>query len=172
MTTSTGTRSITINHVVIASNQPYEKVLEGLASRMGSEEGWRETGQRIQDLAAARAPLEQAEETIERQLGTSDFTIFKTVEHTPLHRLAGKTSRAVQYMAGNPLLANQMSRLAPEVALYAPLHFVVYEDDAGKTFVAYDHFVSLLAQYRRPEITEVAQVVEQKLEALLAAVTR
>lgn len=172
MTTSTGTRSITINHVVIASNQPYEKVLEGLASRMGSEEGWRETEQRIQDLAAARAPLEQAEETIERQLGTSDFTIFKTVEHTPLHRLAGKTSRAVQYMAGNPLLANQMSRLAPEVALYAPLHFVVYEDDAGKTFVAYDHFVSLLAQYRRPEITEVAQVVEQKLEALLAAVTR
>jgi hypothetical protein len=38
--------------------------------------------------------------------------------------------------------------------------------------VAYDHFVSLLAQYQREEITQVAQMVEQKLEALLAAVTR
>jgi len=27
------------------------------------------------------------------------------------------------------------------MALYVPLHFVVYEDDADKTFVAYDTFV-------------------------------
>ena len=73
---------------------------------------------------------------------------------------------------GNPLLATQMSRLQPEVALYAPLHFVVYEDEAGKTFVAYDRFASLLAQYQREEITRVAQIVEQKLEALLTAVTQ
>ncbi|EFH82867.1 DUF302 domain-containing protein [Ktedonobacter racemifer] len=65
-----------------------------------------------------------------------------------------------------------MSRLLPEMALYAPLHFVVYEDEAGKTFVVYDNFVSLLAQYQREEITQVARVVEQKLEALLAAVTQ
>lgn len=64
-----------------------------------------------------------------------------------------------------------MSRLLPEMAFYTPLHFVVYEDDAGKTFVAYDTFVSLLAQYQREEITQAARVVEQKLEALLAAVT-
>jgi uncharacterized protein (DUF302 family) len=166
------TRQITIEHIVIASNQPYEKVLEGLESRLGSEEGWRKAEQRIQALAAAQAPWEQAEETMERQLGTSDFTIFKTVEHTPFHTLLGKTSRAIQYMAGNPLLANQMSRFLPEVALYAPLHFVVYEDEAGNTFVAYDHFVSLLAQYNREEITQVAQVVEQKLEDLLTEVTQ
>jgi hypothetical protein len=76
MTTSAAPRSITIEHVVIASNQPYDKVLEGLQSRMGSEEGWRKTEQRLQELTAAQAPLEQAEETIERQVGTSDFTIF------------------------------------------------------------------------------------------------
>ncbi len=172
MTTAATRRSITIDHVVIASNQPYEKVLEGLQSQMGSEQGWRQTEQRIQDLVAAQASLEQVEETIERQLGTSDFTIFKTAEHTPLHLLAGKTSRAIQYMAGNPLLANQMSRLVPEAALYAPVHFVVYEDDTGKTFVAYDNFASLLAQYERADITQVAQVVEQKLEALFTAVTQ
>lgn len=34
--------------------------------------------------------------------------------------------------------------------------------EAGQTFVAYDNFVSLLAQYGREDITRVAQVVEQK----------
>src|SRR6266851_8724166 len=51
------TRQITIEHIVLASNQPYEKVLEALESRLGSEEGWRKTEQRIQALAAAQAPL-------------------------------------------------------------------------------------------------------------------
>ena len=61
------TRQITIEHIVLASNQPYEKVLEALESRLGSEEGWRKTEQRIQALAAAQAPWEQAAETIERR---------------------------------------------------------------------------------------------------------
>ncbi len=135
-------------------------------------EGWRKTEQDLQTLAATQAPWAQVAETIEKQLGTSDLTIFKTVEHTSLHRLTGKSSRAIQYVVGNPLLAIQMSKLLPEVALYAPLHFVVYEDEAGNTFVAYDAFASLLAQYQREDITQVAQMVEQKVEALLAAVTR
>ena len=55
--------------------------------------------------------------------------------------------------------------------MYAPLKVIVYQDEDGRTFVAYDGFVSLLAQYRREEIIQVARVVEQKLEALTAAVT-
>ena len=172
MTTSAAPRSITIEHVVIASNQPYDKVCEGLASRLGSAETWRETEQRLHALAAAHASWDEVTEAIERNLGTSDLTLFYAIEHTPLLTLAGKTSRAIQYTVGNPLLATQMSRLQPEVALYAPLHFVVYQDEAGKTFVAYDRFASLLAQYQREEITRVAQIVEQKLEALLTAVTQ
>jgi hypothetical protein len=33
------------------------------------------------------------------------------------------------------------------------------------------HFVSLLVQYQREEVTRVAQIVEQKLETLVAEVT-
>lgn len=144
------TRQITVEHMVIASSQSYEKVLEELENQLGSEEGWRETEQHLQALAAAQAPWEQVAETIQRQLGTSDLTIFKTVEHPPLHHIAGRTSRAVQYVAGNPLLAYQMSELLPEVALYAPLHFVVYEDEAGKTFIAYDTIGPVSARGSHP----------------------
>jgi hypothetical protein len=37
------------------------------------------------------------------------------------------------------------------------------------TFAAYDSFVSLLAQYQREEITQVARLAEQKLVAEVIA---
>jgi uncharacterized protein (DUF302 family) len=159
-------------HVLIASKQPYDTVLEALESRLGSAEGWREAARRVQALVATQASWEQISEVIESALGTSGFTLFNTVEHTPLLTLSGKASRAIQYTVGKPLLAIQMSKLQPEAALYAPLRFVVYEDEAGHKGVAYDHFISLLARYQREEITRVARVVEQKLEKLLTEVTQ
>jgi uncharacterized protein (DUF302 family) len=93
------------------------------------------------------------------------------VDHSFLLSLRGKTSRATQYTIGNPLLATKMTHYLPEAGLYAPLKVVIYEDEEGRAFVAYDGFVSLLAQYQRVEMTQVARVVEQKLEALIAAVT-
>jgi hypothetical protein len=56
----------------------------------------------------------------------------------------------------------------PEAALYAPLRLVVYENRAGKAVAAYERFTSQLAQYPHPEIAPVAQLVEQKLEELVA----
>jgi hypothetical protein len=44
---------------------------------------------------------------------------------------------------------------------------VVYENCAGNAVVAYERFPSQLAQYPQPEIAPVAQLVEQKLEALI-----
>ena len=166
------TSTLTIEHIVITSNQPYEKVLEALKIRMGSIEDWKEMTWKLGSIDVTSTSWEQIVQIIETHLGTSGFTIFNTVEHTPLIALSGKTSRVTQYLAGNPLFAVQMSRLLPEVALYAPLRFAVYQDESGRTFVAYDNFLSQLAQYQREEITRTAQVVQDSLRTLLLAVTQ
>ena len=41
----------------------------------------------------------------------------------------------------------------------------------GQAVVAYERFTSQLAQYPNPEIAPVAQLVEQKLEELVAQAT-
>ena len=161
-----------IEHIVIASNQPYEKVLEALKTRMGSIEDWKEMARQLGSIDITSTSWEQIVVIIETHLGKSGFTIFNTVEHTPLIALSGKRGRATQYSAGNPLLAVQMSRLLPEVALYAPLRFVVYLDEGGRTFVAYDNFLSQLAQYQCEEITQIGQMVQDKLKILLVEVTQ
>jgi uncharacterized protein (DUF302 family) len=162
------TINITIEHCVVASNRSYEQVIEALEARLGVAGNVDEL---VRQLAADKASWEQVTHAIEKQLGTSGFTIFSKVDHGTLLSLAGKPRRVSQYAIGNPLLALQMVEHLPEVALYAPLRLAVYEKNGGKTAVTYDRFSSLLAPYQRAEITPIAQLVEQKLEALVAEVT-
>jgi uncharacterized protein (DUF302 family) len=162
------TTPITIEHVVVASNQPYEKVIDAFEARLGPAEHWEEI---LRPLLLSKASWELVTQTIEEHIGTSGLTFFFKSEQSPLLVLAGKTSRVTQYTIGNPLFATRMTMHMPEAALYAPLKVVIYADEEGKTFVAYDSFTSLLAQYQREEINQVAQVVAQELEALVAEVT-
>ena len=162
------TTFITVEHIVVASHRSYEQVKASLESRLGAVGSMDEiAGQ----LAAGDASWEQVTQAIEKRLGTSGFVIFSRVDHGRLLSLAGKPRRVSQYAIGNPLLAIQMVEHMPEVALYAPLRLAVYEGDEGGTLVAYDRFSSLLSQYHHAEIPPIAQLVERKLEELVAEAT-
>ena len=162
------TSQLTVEHVVVQSTCSYEEVKAALEERMGVLENTDELGRR---LAATHPSLDEVRKIVEERLGSSGFSIFSRVEQGQLLSLLGNPRKAIQYAIGNPLLAIQMIALVPEVALYAPLRLTVYENDEGKTVVAYDRFSSLLAQYQHPEIVRVAGLVEQKLEALVTEAT-
>jgi uncharacterized protein (DUF302 family) len=162
------TTQITIEHIVVASDRSYEQVIEALEAQLGLRADWEKIAR---EAITTNASWEQAVQIVEQQLGTSGFTIFSKLDQGSLLTLGGKPTRAAQYAVGNPLLAIQMIEHAPEVALYAPLRLAVYENRAGKAFVAYERFTSQLAQYPNPEIPPVAQLVEEKLEELVAKAT-
>jgi len=162
------TTRVTIEHIVVASNRSYEQVKTSLEAQLGVLGN---TDELVRQVSAAHAPWEQVKEAIEKRLGTSGFSVFSRVEQGQLLSLAGKLRQVSQYAIGNPLLAIQMIEHVPEVALYAPLRVAVYEGEQGRTFVAYDCFSSLLSQYQDAEITPIAQLVQQKLDALVAEAT-
>lgn len=162
------TTRITIEHIVVSSNRSYDQVKASLEARLGVLGN---TDELVRQVSEAHASWEQVTQAIEQRLGTSGFSMFSKVEQGQLLSLAGKARGVSQYAIGNPLLAIQMIEHVPEVALYAPLRLAVYEGEEGRTFVAYDRFSALLSQYSRPEITQIAQLVEQKLEALVAEAT-
>jgi uncharacterized protein (DUF302 family) len=162
------TTHVAIEHIVVSSKRSYDQVKAALEARMGFLGN---TDELLRQVSEAHASWEQITAAIEKRLGTSGFSIFSKVEQGQLLSLAGKPRRVVQYAVGNPLLAIQMIEHVPEVALYAPLRLAVYEGEQGRTHVAYDRFSSLLSQYRQPEIFSVAQLVEQKLEALVTEAT-
>ncbi|MFZ0896572.1 MAG: hypothetical protein WAZ77_18890 [Candidatus Nitrosopolaris sp.] len=83
--------SITIEHIVVASNQPYEKVINAFEARLGPAENWEKI---IRQLLTSKASWELVTQTIEEHIGASGLTFFFKIEQSPLLFLAGKTSRA------------------------------------------------------------------------------
>ena len=89
-----------------------------------------------------------------------------------LLRLAGQTKKAVQYLLGNPLFAVRMTQHDIRAGLYAPLRVLVYEDEGGKTCIEYDRPSSLFGQFGHASVTEVATMLDRKLEQLVAEAIR
>ena len=83
-------------------------------------------------------------------------------------RLARQERKAVQYVVGNPLFALQMTQHDVRASLYAPLRVLLYEDEEGKTCVEYDRPSSLFGQFGNASVTEVATMLDRKLEQLVA----
>ena len=118
------------------------------------------------------ADPEAVKARLEGMAGSSGFMLFRTSDHGALLRLAGQTKRAVQYLLGNPLFAIQMTQHDIRAALYAPLRVLVYEDEGGKTCVEYDRPSSLFGQFGNASVTEVATLLDRKLEQLVAEAFR
>ena len=160
--------SITVEHIVVTTDKPYEQVTALLEEKMSSTPG--DMNELIGQLAAAKTSWAQATDLIEQRLGKSGFHIFSKIEHGLLLSLAGKPGKSVQYTVGNPLLAVQMTQHIAAVALYAPFKLAVYEEDDSKTIIIYDSLSSFVAQFQNEEVTRMAEQVDSLLEELIAGV--
>jgi uncharacterized protein (DUF302 family) len=153
---------ITVEHVRVAANQPFEKVTKAFEEQTG-----RFDPAAYQQLNAGADP-DEVRAKIKAMEGPSGFMLFRTSDHGALLRLAGEKRKALQYLVGNPLFALQMTQHDIRASLYAPLRVVIYENEQGKTCVEYDRPSSLFGQFGNTKVTEVARMLDRKLEQLVA----
>ena len=158
--------SFLVDHVRLATDKPFDDVTAAFERRLG-----RFDPDMYQSLAADEDPA-RVRARIEAMAGPSGFMLFATHNHGALLRLAGQKRKAVQYIVGNPLFALQMTQHDIRASLYAPLRVLVYETDEGKTCVEYDKPSSLFGQFGNSRVTEVAAMLDRKLEQLVAEATR
>ena len=153
---------VTIEHVQVETEKPFAEVAAALEARVGKFDP-----AVYEQLRGGAAP-EAVRARIEAMAGPSGFMLFRTSDHGALLRLAGQTRKAVQYLLGNPLFAVRMTQHDIRAGLYAPLRVLLYEDDGGKTCVEYDRPSSLFGQFGSASVTEVATMLDRKLEQLVA----
>jgi uncharacterized protein (DUF302 family) len=153
---------VTIEHVHVETEKPFAEVAAALEARMGKFDP------AVYEQLRGGADPEAVRARLEAMPGSSGFMVFRTSDHGALLRLAGQTKKAVQYLLGNPLFAVRMTQQDIRTALYAPLRVLVYEDEGGKTCVDYDRPSSLFGQFGNPKVTEVAIMLDRKLEQLVA----
>lgn len=157
------TTRIPVDHVRLATDKPFEDVAQAFERQLGRFDP------DVYKALAEGGDAKAAKAKIEAMAGPSGFMLFATHNHGALLRLAGQKRKAIQYIVGNPLFAFQMTQHDIRASLYAPLRVLVYEDDKGKTCVEYDRPSSLFGQFGNDLIRPTAVMLDDKLEALVAA---
>jgi uncharacterized protein (DUF302 family) len=155
--TAPSTRSISVEHVTIGSNKPFENVrakLETLVPRI--DDG---IFTLLQYGESARQELEAC----------APLSIFGQRNHGALLSIAGLQRRALQYDIGNPLTASKMTRHQLSAGLYAPIRVLLREDDDGVVAFEYDRPASVFGQFGDDEVDAVAQQLDRDLQAVLEA---
>ena len=153
-------KQVTVEHVHFASQKSFDQVTKAFLEQLGREPESNKALDTGIDPEKLRAKLKAAE-------GSSGFMLFTSYNHGALLQLAGQKRRAVQYVVGNPLFALQMTEHEIRDSLYAPLHVLIYEDGSGKTCVEYDKPSTLFGQFGNEKATEVARMLDRKLEELV-----
>ena len=154
---------IVVNHVRLETNKAFEEVVKAFERQLGTFDP------NVRRAATESSDTEAAKAKIGAMAGPSGFMLFGTQDHGALLRLAGQQRKAVQYVVGNPLFALQMTQHDIRASLYAPLRVLIYETDEGKTCVEYDRPSSLFGQFGNYRISPTAAMLDNKLEALVAA---
>jgi uncharacterized protein (DUF302 family) len=157
---------ITIDHVRVVAGKPFDAVTKAFEQQVGQF-----NPEVYKSLNEGEDP-EKIRTKLESMVGPSGFMLFRTSNHGALLRLAGQEKKALQYLVGNPLFAMQMTQHDIRAGLYAPLRVLVYENEHGKTCVEYDRPSSLFGQFGNAKLTEVANMLDRKLEQLVAEAIR
>ena len=154
---------ITVDHARRTTDKTFEHVSTAFVRQLGRFDP------DVYKSLAAGGDAEGARAKIEAMAGPSGFMLFATHNHGALLRLAGQKRKAIQYVVGKPLFALQMTQHDIRASLYAPLRVLIYEDGQGKTCVEYDRPSSLFGQFGDDRISPTADMLDRKLEALVAA---
>jgi uncharacterized protein (DUF302 family) len=153
---------ITVDHVRMVADKPFDKVAKSFEEQLG------QFNPEVNKLLAAGEDAEKVRAKIEAMAGPSGFMLFQTSDHGALLRLAGQKKKAIQYLLGNPLFALRMTQHDIRAGLYAPLRVLLYENEDGKTCVEYDQPSSLFGQFGNAKVTEVATMLDRKLDQFVA----
>ena len=95
---------------------------------------------------------------------------YAAVDSTPFFGVAGHTTKAIEYLVGNHVIAETMFRHDPKALLYAPLRMLVYSDADGNAVFTMDRPSDAFGSLGIAEVTEVGHGLDRKVVNLLRVV--
>ena len=119
--------------------------------------------QRIIETGGSWADVEAAVE----RMAPHRLMRYATIDATAMMSLAGHTTRAVEYLLGNHVIAESMFRHDPRALLYAPLRVLMFSDAGGEAVFSLDQPSTAFGSLGIDEVTGVGLGLDDKVAALL-----
>lgn len=100
----------------------------------------------------------------------NDLMVYATIDALPLLSLAGQTTKAVEYLLGNHIIAETMFRHDPKALLYAPLRLLIYADADGNAVFSMDQPSAAFGSLGIADVTKVGESLDRKVANLLRVI--
>ena len=109
-------------------------------------------------------------DALEAAVGKAGATVFARVDHAGGAASVDMTLAGSQLLIfGNPKLGTPAMQDDPRAGLYLPLRVLVYEDDAGKVWLAYEDPAAMLGELEIPADAAYLTMMTGALGKLTAA---
>ncbi len=153
---STTINTYPINLLTFNSSKTFDEVVSDFEKQLG----------RLNQEEALSAPVNFTE-SVKQMEGSSGLMVIAVLEMDRLvPALTASSTRARQYLVGNPLVASQMAKIDTLAALYAPPRVLIYTRDE-KTWIAYDQPSTTFGRLASAEILQTGKELDRKFENLV-----
>jgi uncharacterized protein (DUF302 family) len=163
---STPPQSYAIQHTSVATGLGYDALVRAFERELGHL--GREISQR---LVERRAAWSEVEYEIDRVAGPHGLMIIARLDLGALSSLSDREKRCSLYLVGNPVIANEIINIDLRGSFYVPFRVALY--DGGGTegaVMSYDRPSSSLATLEHPELAEIGDSLDRKIDAVAVAV--
>jgi uncharacterized protein (DUF302 family) len=122
-------------------------------------------------LKARKAPWAEVESAMARMAGPSGLMLFTQFDQGAIASLAGIPIQCQLYLIGNPAIAAQIVRIDVRGCFYVPFRVAIYEThDESAAMICFDRPSSFLGALGRPELTDIARMLDAKIDAVVQRV--
>ncbi|WP_216847126.1 DUF302 domain-containing protein [Granulicella sp. L60] len=157
-------RQVQVEHITIESDAPYAAVKNRLEREVKQlDESYR--------VLLREHKIDELRARLVEGASPHGLMIHYRAVHGDWLALVGSQRNGVVYHIGNVMSATQMTQHAFGAGLYAPLRLAVYETASGGTAFEYDRPTTLLSQFQDAQIDAVAKSLDERLLALITAIT-
>ena len=117
--------------------------------------------------------VEETISRLERAIGDRNLVVVARVDHAGAAQKAGLTLRPTQLlMFGHPRSGTPLMGRAQSVGIDLPLKALVWQDDQGQVWLAYNDPAWIAARHGLKEPAQVLRAMASTLEALTDAATK
>ncbi|WAJ45710.1 DUF302 domain-containing protein [Mycobacterium sp. Aquia_216] len=96
--------------------------------------------------------------------------VYAMIDGLSFLAIAGHTTKAVEYLLGNHVIAETMFRHDPKALLYAPLRVLIHSDADGNAIFSIDQPSAAFGSLGIAEVTEVGHSLDRKVANLLRVI--
>ncbi|HSE04954.1 MAG TPA: DUF302 domain-containing protein [Methylomirabilota bacterium] len=118
-------------------------------------------------------PVAETMDRLERAVRDRQLSVVARVDHAAAAQKAGLTLRPTQLLIfGNPKAGTPLMQSAQSIGIDLPLKALVWEDEKGQVWLAYNDPAWLAARHDVTDRAEVVRAISGALDALSDAATK